>query len=151
MHPLGWTRRRPLPSRGITPRVPQRLAACPSFAGALPLSNRHPLSRKPARNKSPQKLGRGLSERSLTYKFRVSGEELRVIRERATGYPSPAEFGRRTLLGLGSRPLGTIRRVTEAFIPIQDVIDLARTRGFQAEADAAIEALREILAAVTER
>lgn len=52
---------------------------------------------------------------------------------------------------MGSAPVRTIRRVSEAFMPIQEIIDLARARGFQSEADEALEALREILAAVTER
>lgn len=74
-----------------------------------------------------------------------------MIRDRARGYPSPAEYARRTLVAGWTLPVGRIARVSDAFVPIQEMIDRANAAGFVAEADAARNALREILAAVTER
>lgn len=50
-----------------------------------------------------------------------------------------------------SLPVERLRRVTDAFLPIQGVIEIAAGAGRGAEADAATEALREILAAVSDR
>jgi hypothetical protein len=109
----------------------------------------HSLPRLP--RKSKRRKRRSSGPRNLTFKFRVSPEERAVIRDRARGYPTPAEFARRTLLAGWALPIGRITRVTDAFLPIQGMIDAARDRGLVAEADAATAALREILAAVTER
>lgn len=74
-----------------------------------------------------------------------------MIRERARGYSSTAEYARRTLVAGWSLPVHNIVRVTDAFIPIQEMIERTRACGFPAEADAATEALREILSVVSER
>ena len=105
----------------------------------------------PLRSRSPRRNKRGSGLRTLTFKFRVSPDERRVIRERARGYPSPAEYARRTLLAGWALPVSRIARVTEAFVPIQEMIEAARAAGLGGESDAATDALREILAAVTER
>jgi hypothetical protein len=89
--------------------------------------------------------------RTRTFKFRVSEDEHRAIRERAQGYPTPAEFARRTLTAGWSLPVHRISRVTDAFLPIQAAIDLARDAGFWREADLATAGLREILAVMSER
>lgn len=101
--------------------------------------------------KSQRRKKRGSGLRNLIFKFRVSPDERTVIRDRARGYPSPAEFARRTLLAGWSLPVARITRVTDAFLPIQEVIEKARGCGLVSEADAATAALREILSAVTER
>ena len=106
---------------------------------------------QPLRNKARSRKKRRSDLRTLTFKFRVSPSERSVIRERARGYPSPAEFARRTLVAGWSLPISKIVRVTDAFLPIQEIIDKARASGLEAEADAATSALREILAVVTER
>lgn len=103
------------------------------------------------RTKTAKRKNRRAGLRTLTFKFRVSPDEQRVIRERARGYPSPAEYARRTLIAGWTLPVGRIARVSDAFVPIQEMIDRANAAGFGAEADAATNALREILAAVTER
>lgn len=81
----------------------------------------------------------------------MSDEERAVIRERARGYSCPAEFARRTLVAGWSLPVERLRRVTDAFLPIQGVIEIAAGAGHGEEAGAATEALREILAAVSDR
>lgn len=91
------------------------------------------------------------ARREHTFKFRVSDEERAVIRERARGYASPAEYARRTLTAGWSLPVRRLRQVTDAFLPIQEVIEIARAAGFGEKAGAATEALREILNAVSER
>lgn len=89
--------------------------------------------------------------RPLTFKFRVTPGERDIIRDRARGYSSPAEYARRTLIA-GWAPRSTqIAKVTDAFVPLQEAIDLARAHGHAAQADAAIQSLREILSAVNER
>lgn len=103
------------------------------------------------RTKSNKRKKRRTGLRTLTFKFRVSPDEQRVIRDRARGYPNPAEYARRTLVAGWALPVGRIARVSDAFMPIQEMIDRARAAGFGAEADAATDALREILSAVTER
>jgi hypothetical protein len=107
-------------------------------------SARPPRPRRKRRRRAP-------SPRKLTFKFRVSREEHEVIRERARGYSSTAEYARRTLVAGWSLPVHNIVRVTDAFIPIQEMIERTRACGFPAEADAATEALREILSVVSER
>jgi hypothetical protein len=85
------------------------------------------------------------------FKVRLSDEERAVVRERARGYPSPAEYARRTLVAGWSLPVHRVHRVAQAFIPVQEVIEVARGAGFEAEAARATEALREILLAVGDR
>lgn len=111
----------------------------------------HPARICPLRARSPRRNKRGSELRTLTFKFRVSPDERRVIRERARGYPSPAEYARRTLVAGRALPVSRIARVTEAFVPIQEMIEAARAAGLGGESEAATDALREILAAVTER
>lgn len=132
--------------------MPPRLSAWPWVAGR-PAVPRGPTPRVicPLRTRSPRRNKRGSGLRTLTFKFRVSPDERRVIRERARGYPSPAEYARRTLVAGWALPVGRIARVTEAFVPIQEMIEAARAAGLGEESDAATDALREILAAVTER
>ncbi len=89
--------------------------------------------------------------RTLTFKFRVSPKERAIIRERARGYASPAEYARRTLVAGWSPRAHVVARVTDAFVPLQEVIDRMRAAGLSAEADAATDALREILDAVSAR
>ncbi|HEX8693661.1 MAG TPA: hypothetical protein VF746_14660 [Longimicrobium sp.] len=74
-----------------------------------------------------------------------------MIRERARGYSSPAEYARRTLTAGWSLPVHRLRRVTDAFLPIQEVIGVAMEAGQREKAEAATEALREILAALGDR
>jgi hypothetical protein len=89
--------------------------------------------------------------RTRTFKFRVSEDEQRAIRERALGYPTPAEFARRTLTAGWSLPVHRISRITDAFLPIQAAIDLARAAGYGIEADCATAGLREILDVIGDR
>lgn len=89
--------------------------------------------------------------RTCTFKFRVSEDEQRAIRERAQGYPTPAEFARRTLTAGWSLPVHRISRITDAFIPIQAAIDLARDAGYARDAERATAGLREILDAISDR
>jgi hypothetical protein len=84
-------------------------------------------------------------------KIRLSDEERDAVRERARGYPSPAAYARRTLVAGWSLPVHRVLRVTEAFVPIQEVIEVAAGLGRGAEAARATEALREILRAIGER
>jgi hypothetical protein len=85
------------------------------------------------------------------FKVRLSDEERAVVRERARGYPSPAEYARRTLVAGWSLPVHRVHRVAQAFIPVQEAIEVARGAGFEAEAARATEALREILLAIGDR
>lgn len=85
------------------------------------------------------------------FKVRLSDEERAVVRERARGYTSPAEYARRTLVAGWSLPVHRIHRVAEAFIPVQAAIEVARGAGFEGEAERATEALREILLAIGDR
>jgi hypothetical protein len=48
-------------------------------------------------------------------------------------------------------PIHRLAAVTEAFIPIQRAVDLARAAGHEEAAREATEALRGVLAAVTEQ
>jgi hypothetical protein len=100
------------------------------------------------RGKRPQRLR---PRRALTFKFKVTPQEMEIIRGRARGYPNPAEFGRRTLLAGWALPAERVARVTAAFLPLQEVIERAASVGFTAEAEAATAALRGILKAVSER
>jgi hypothetical protein len=84
-------------------------------------------------------------------KVRLSDEERDAVRERARGYPSPAAYARRTLVSGWSLPVHRVRRVTEAFVPIQEAIEAAAAAGCGAEAARATEALREILLAIGDR
>ena len=85
------------------------------------------------------------------FKCRLSDEEIRIVRTRARGYPSPAEYGRRRLVAGWALPIHRLAAVTEAFIPIQRAVDLARAAGHEEAAREATEALRGVLAAVTEQ
>lgn len=73
-----------------------------------------------------------------------------MVLARARGYPSPAEYGRRRLVAGWALPIHRLATVTEAFIPIQRAVDLAAAAGHPAAAQEATDALRRILAAVTE-
>jgi hypothetical protein len=84
------------------------------------------------------------------FKCRLSDHEYRVLRERARGYPSPAEYARRRLVAGWALPIHRLAVVTEAFIPVQRAIDLAASAGQGAAAADATDALRRILAAVAE-
>lgn len=103
------------------------------------------------RRRKARARSRGRARRPHTFKFRVSDEERAVIRERARGCSSPADYARRTLVAGWSVPVQRLRRVTDAFRPIQEVIEVAVAAGEGGKAGAAVEALREILAAVSER
>jgi hypothetical protein len=90
------------------------------------------------------------SRRPHLFKCRLSDDEHRVVLGRARGYPSPAEYGRRRLVAGWALPIGRLAIVTEAFIPIQRAVDAAAAAGELGLADEATEALRRILATVTE-
>lgn len=139
------------PRPGVPPMCRRALRV--AVGGRRPAVPRGPTPRViwPLRSRSPRRNKRGSGLRTLTFKFRVSPDERRVIRERARGYPSPAEYARRTLVAGWALPVGRIARVTEAFVPIQEMIEAARAAGLGGESDAATDALRDILAAITER
>jgi hypothetical protein len=90
------------------------------------------------------------ARRPHLFKCRLSDDEHRVVLARARGYPSPAEYGRRRLVAGWALPIHRLATITEAFLPIQHAIDLAAAAGHSAAADDATEALRRILAAVSE-
>ena len=90
------------------------------------------------------------ARRPHLFKCRLSDDEHRVVLVRSRGYPSPAEYGRRRLVAGWALPIHRLATVTEAFLPIQRAIDLAAASGHPAEAEEATDALRRILAAVTE-
>ena len=106
---------------------------------------------KPRPGKRGERKQRVRLRRTLTFKFKVTPQEMEVIRLRARGYPNPAEFGRRSLLAGRALPAERVARVTAAFLPIQEVIERAASAGFASEAERATAALREILKAVGER
>jgi len=89
-----------------------RDASSPERAHRKPMDNRCEPNLTGGRNGAP-------ISATLTFKFRVSPTERSVIRERARGYPSPAELARRTLVAEWSLPISKIVRVTDSFLPIQ--------------------------------
>ncbi len=92
----------------------------------------------------------GRPRRERLFKCRLSLHEERVIAERARGYPSPAEYGRRLLVAGWALPVRRLSTVADSFIPIQRAIDLAAAAGHAPEATAATDALRRIFATVSE-
>jgi hypothetical protein len=116
-----------------------------SSPGGVLQPDQNPLTMlRPRQQSSPR------APRPHLFKCRLSDEEERIVHLRARGYPNPAEYGRRRLVAGWTLPMSRLATVTEAFLPIQRAIDHAAAAGHPAAADEATEALRRILASVSE-
>lgn len=139
---------------GIEKRLPGRgtMASSPCRARdprSIPMRDPVP-ARRTTRSSSDGQSG-SAARRTRTLKVRLSEGEYRAVRDRARGHPSLASFARRMLTAGWFVPVERVRRASEAFLPIQEVIGLAEEAGHRAEAARATDALRRILAAVAGR